>query len=105
MISIQSHEFLCHLGIITLIYCKMTVAHEIVLKSFSNPCDYLHSITKIQLSFNRKKSCEMKYIILFQQLLYTTYFACMFVALEWSSSSALFVFPCSNAAQCMLLWI
>jgi len=36
---------------------KMTVAREIVFKLLSNPCDYLHkySITKIQLSFNRRK--------------------------------------------------
>ena len=61
MITINfNREFLCHLGIIaftTGINCKMTVARAIVLKSPSNPCDYLHkySITKIQLFFNQKK--------------------------------------------------
>ena len=112
-INFLSCEFLCHLGIIaftTGINCKMTVARAIVLKSPSNPCDYLckYSITKIQLSFNQKKSRDIRYSwvhSLFKQLLYNTYFACVFVALELSSSPALFVFPCSNAAQCMLLWI
>ena len=76
----------------TLINCKMTVAHEIVLKSLSNPCDYLHSITKIQLSFNRKKKLWNKVHYAFSTVI-VHYLLCLHV--ELSSSPALFVFPCS----------